>query len=243
MKDFLLDLIQHVNLDGVDLIKVVGTDKETRVAAIGEGNSVIINGKFNTPIPEFAGTFGMPNLTNLKTILGFDDYDEHAVISVVRETRDGVDNPSTIHFATQDGSFVNDYRLMGKALAEDQVKNLSLKVAPKWAFEFEPTLAGIARLKKQASANNTEVQFTTTTVGGDLKISFGDPSTHSGNFVFQPQVGGTLDRGFMWPVKSFLSILDLPGDKIIRISNQSLAEITVNSNIATYSYMFPSHSK
>lgn len=245
MKDSLLDLIQHTHgLGCVDLIKIVGTDKTTQVSAIGEGNSVIINGKFKTPEPMFAGTFGMPNLEKLKIIVGFDDYDDKAKLEMKYETKDGEKTPASIHFETAGGDFVNDYRLMGKTLVESQVANFALKVAPKWEIEFEPSIASITRLKKQASANSEELQFTTTTdSNGDLRVAFGDPAAHSGNFVFEAKVNGKLASPLKWPVKSFLAILDLPGDKKLRISNQGLAEITVDSGLASYSYMFPSHTK
>jgi hypothetical protein len=82
-----------------------------------------------------------------------------------------------------------------------------------------------------------------TTVNGDLKINFGDPSTHSGNFVFQPSVGGTLSKTWHWPVKVFQAILDLPGDKTIRIADAGATEITVDSGLATYRYLLPANAK
>jgi hypothetical protein len=184
----------------------------------------------------------MPNLGKLKTILGFDDYDEHAKITVIKTQRDGVDIPSTIHFETKVGDFVNDYRLMAKAIIEEKVKSVGFKGAT-WNVEFEPTIAGIMRLKKQATANSEEQNFTVKTDKGDLKIFFGDPSTHSGNFVFQPSVTGTLSRAWMWPVKQFISIMDLPGDKVVRISDQGVVQITVDSGIADYTYLLPAQSK
>lgn len=245
MKDYLQDLIQHTHgLGCVDLVKIVGTDKTTKIAAVGEGNSVIISGSFKKVEPQFEGTFGMPNMEKLKIIVGFDDYDDTSKISMVYETRDGVKTPACIHFETQSGDFVNDYRLMGKTLVESQVPTYELGVTPKWEFEFEPSVSSTTRLKKQYAANSEELHFSTTTDSkGDLIVSFGDPSAHSGNFVFHPKVGGKLSQAFKWPVKSFLAILDLPGDKKIRISNQGLAEITVESGIASYSYKFPAQSK
>jgi hypothetical protein len=243
MKDNLQDLIQHTHgLGNVDLIKITGTDKETQVNAVAEDKSVIVSGTFKNPNAEFIGTFGMPNLGKLKTILGFDDYDSDAKINVTRTNKDGVDVPSTIHFETKDGSFVNDYRLMGKTIVEEKVKTVTFKGAT-WGVEFEPTVAGIQRLKKQASANSEEEHFTMTTVNGDLKINFGDPSTHSGNFVFQPTVGGTLNKTWNWPVKVFLSIMDLAGDKTVRISDAGATEITVDSGMATYRYLLPAQAK
>lgn len=243
MKDYLQDLIQHTHgLGCVDLIKIVGTDKETNITAIADDKSVIVMGSFKTALPDFEGTFGMPNLGKLKTILGFDDYDENAKISVTKTSRDGSDVPTAIHFETKDNDFVNDYRLMAKALIEEKVKNVTFKGA-NWNVEFEPTVAGIMRLKKQASANSEEPNFTVKTDNGDLKIFFGDPSTHSGNFVFHSQISGTLARSWMWPVKQFLAILDLPGDKTVKIADQGAAEITVDSGLAVYRYLLPAQSK
>ena len=243
MKDNLQDLIQHTHgLGNVDLIKVSGTDTETQINAVAEDKTVIVSGTLNSPVADFIGVFGMPNLGKLKTILGFDDYDTDAKISVATSNRDGVDIPTTIHFETKDGSFVNDYRLMSKAIVEEKVKSVTFK-GTTWNVEFQPSIAGIQRLKKQASANSEQEHFTMTTVNGDLKINFGDPSTHSGNFVFQPQVSGTLSRAWMWPVKEFLAIMDLPGDKTVKISDKGAAEITVDSGLASYRYLLPAQSK
>jgi hypothetical protein len=243
MKDNLQDLIQHTHgLGNVDLIKITGTDKETQVNAVAEDKSVIVSGTFKNPNSEFIGTFGMPNLGKLKTILGFDDYDSESKINVTRVNKDGVDVPSTIHFETKNGDFVNDYRLMSKTIVEEKVKSVSFKGAA-WGVEFEPTVAGIQRLKKQASANSEEEHFTMSTVNGDLKINFGDPSTHSGNFVFQAGVTGSLTKAWNWPVKVFLAIMDLAGDKTVKISDAGATEITVDSGLATYRYLLPAQSK
>lgn len=243
MKDFLQDLIQHTHSLGViDLIRVNGTATETNITAIAEDKSVIVLGKFKAPIAEFEGVFGMPNLSKLQIILGFEEYDEKAKVSVTKTNRDGVDVPSTIHFETAGGDFVNDYRLMAKAVVEDKVKNFNFKGAT-WNVEFEPSVAGILRLKKQHSANSEETNFTLKTDKGDLKVYFGDPSTHSANFVFHAGVNGTLSRAWMWPVKQFISIMNLTGDKVVRISDQGAAQVTVDSGVAEYTYLLPAQSK
>ena len=243
MKDNLLDLIEYTyGLGIIDLVKIVGTAQVTEIGAIAEDKSVVVSGVTKTPVAEFIGTFGMPNLGKLKTILSFDDYDANATISMTQKQVDGVNVPQAIHFATKNNDFINDYRLMSKALIEEKVRNVTFKGAA-WDVEFEPTIAGILRLKKQAQANSEELNFTTKTENGDLKIFFGDPSTHSGNFVFQPSVTGTLSRTWQWPVKVFLSIMDLPGDKTVRISDQGAAEITVDSGYTIYQYLLPAQAK
>ena len=243
MKDFLKDLIDHTNgLGVVDLIKITGTAQETQFSALADGKTVIIDGSFKNPIADFIGVFGMPNLGKLKTIIGFEDYDSNAIINVTRENKNGVDCPVTIHFQTQAGDFVNDYRLMSKALIEEKVKNVSFK-GTTWNVEFEPTIAGIQRLKRQQQANSEEIHFTMKTENGNLKIYFGDPSTHSGNFVFQAGVTGSTNNTWMWPVKEFIGIMDMVGDKKIRVSDAGVAEVTVDSGIASYRYLLPANVK
>ena len=240
MKDILLDLIQHtLGLGVIDLVKVTGSDKETSLNAVAEDRSVILNCKFKNPVAGFDGVFGMPTLGKLKTILSFsDEYDENSKITVTTTPRNGVDQASAIHFENKTGDFINDYRLMSKELVEERVRNVTFKGA-NWNVEFEPTVHGIGRLKKQASVHSDESKFTTKSVNGNLHVHFGEPSSHSGNFVFHSSTTGNLSKAIMWPVKQFLSIMDLPGDKRVYISDAGVMRITVDSGLADYEYLLP----
>ena len=243
MKDHLLDLIDHtLTVGNMDVIKVTGTDKETKINAVTEGNTAIIEGIFKTPIADFIGVFGMPNLTKLKTILSFDDYDDKARIFMKHVTQDGAQVPESIQFETSSSDFINVYRLMSEKIVSDRVKSISFKGAT-WNVEFNPSVASILRLKKQASANSEEVQFTTKVEGGNLKIYFGDAATHSGNFIFEAGITGTLTHAWQWPVQQVLNILNLSGDKTMKISDQGVAEITVDSGLTVYRYLIPASSK
>lgn len=242
MRDHLNDLIQHTSSLGfIDLIKITGTDKETAINAIAEDRSVIISGKFKTPHVEFIGTFGMPNLPKLKTILGFDEYDDKATINVTKQNRNGEDTPVAIHFETASKDFINDYRLMSQTIIEEKIKPIKFSGA-QWNVQFQPKVVNIQRLKKQAQANHDETAFTTKTENSNLKIFFGDVSTHSGNFVFESGITGALQREWKWPVRQFLSIMDLPGDKMVYISDKGAMRITVDSGIAEYEYLLPAQT-
>jgi len=243
MKDILKDLIDHTHgLGVIDIIKITGTAQETQFLALSDNKTVIIDGSFKNPVADFIGTFGMPNLGKLKTILSLEDYDSSSAIVVNREVRDGVNVPIMIHFQTQNSDFINDYRLMSKTLVEGRVPNVAFKGAT-WNVEFEPTIAGIQRLKRQQQANSEEVHFAMKTENGNLKIYFGDPSTHSGNFVFQTSVTGNINNTLDWPVKEFIGIMDMVGDKKIRVSDAGATEITVDSGIASYRYLLPANVK
>ena len=243
MRDYLLDIVKNTyGLGIIDLVKIAGTDTETNIEALAEDRSVIVQAKLNGPVPEFIGIFGMPNLGKLNTILGISEYKDNAKISLTKQDRNGEQVPVGLHFENAAGDFKNDYRFMSTEIVNDKLKTVKMR-AVTWNVEFEPTVANIQRLKFQASANAEELNFTAKTEGSDLKLFFGDHSSHAGNFVFQSGITGTLTKGWSWPVNAVMAILSLAGDKTFRISDEGAAQITVNSGLATYNYILPAQSK
>jgi hypothetical protein len=243
MRDILLDLVEHTfDLGCIDLIKITGDDKTTVIDGIAEDRSVVVQGKFNNPVGEFSGVFGMPNLNKLKIILNLQAYRENAAITVTRQQRNGVDSPVGLHFENSAVDFKNDYRFMLSEIVSEQLKTAKFRGA-NWHIEFEPTVTGIQRLKMQAQANSEELVFQSKTEKGDLKFVFGDHSTHAGEFVFHPGVSAVLKHSWSWPVKQIIGILDLTGDKVMRISDDGATQITVNSGLAEYNYILPAQTK
>lgn len=240
MRDHLLDLVEHTyDLGCIDLIKITGTDKETLIDGLAEDRSVVVQGRMQTPVADFIGVFGMPNLNKLKILLNLQEYREDAKLSITRKS-DGA--PDGIRFENAAGDFTNNYRFMSSEIVNDKLKTAKLRPL-KWQIEFEPTVSGVQRMKMQAQANSEETNFQVRTENDDLKFFFGDHSTHAGSFVFHPGVSGKLQRAWSWPIKQVISILDLTGDKVMRISDEGGAMITVNSGIAEYNYVLPAQSK
>lgn len=240
MRDYLLDLVQHTHdLGCIDLVKIVGDDKNTTISGLAEDLSVVVQAEFKNPVPEFMGTFGMPNLTKLKTLLNLQEYREDAKLTI---TKRATGEPDGIAFENKNGDFKNSYRFMASEIVNDKLKTAKFK-GVNWHIEFEPSVASIMRLRMQMSANVEEPNFQAKVENGDLKFFFGDHSTHAGNFVFQAGVSGTLKRAWSWPATQVSSILGLTGDKIMRISDDGAAQITVDSGIAVYNYILPAQSK
>jgi hypothetical protein len=240
MRDHLLDLVEHtLKLGVIDLVKITGDDKSTVINGIAEDRSVVVEGAYGSPVAEFIGNFGMPNLTKLNVLLNLSEYQQDAKLTI---TRKDTGAPDGINFENKAGDFKNNYRFMASEIVNEKLKTVKFK-GVNWHIEFVPTVAAIQRLKMQAQANAEELNFTAKTDGGDLKFSFGDHSTHSGNFVFHPGVTGQLKRAWAWPIKIVISILDLTGDKTFRISDDGAAQITVDSGLAIYNYILPAQSK
>jgi hypothetical protein len=244
MQDYLKDIVQHTfSLGNIDTIKVTGDTNETRITALAEDKSVVVDAKFKNPVPEFVGTFGMPNLGKLNTILGIPEYKEDAQLSITkRQDASGVAIPSGIHFENKAGDFKNDYRFMDKNVIDAKLKNQSMRPV-KWHVDVAPSVQSIQRMRFQASANSEETTFTAKTDNGNLVFYFGDPSSHAGNFIFHSGVSGTLARNWSWPVAAVIAILGLSGDKTFKISDEGAAMITVDSGIAEYNYILPAQTK
>jgi hypothetical protein len=244
MQDYLKDIVQHTySLGNIDTVKITGDSNETRITALAEDKSVVVDAKFKNPVPEFVGTFGMPNLGKLNTILNIPEYKEDAQLSINQQQNSaGETVPAGIHFENKAGDFKNDYRFMAKEVIDAKLKNQKMRPV-KWNVDFAPTNQSIQRLKFQASANSEETTFTAKTENGDLKFFFGDFSSHAGNFVFQAGVSGTLTRSWSWPVSAVIGILGLTGDKTFKISDEGAAMITIDSGIAEYNYILPAQTK
>lgn len=241
MKDHLLDIVKNTyGLGIIDLIKVSGTATETAIEALAEDRSVIVQGRLTNPVAEFVGTFGMPNLGKLNTILGIPEYKDNAKITLKTRSDNGA--PEGLHFENATGDFKNDYRFMSQEIISDKLKSVKMRQV-NWGVEFAPTAASIQRLKFMASANSEETLFTVKKEGSDLKFFFGDHSTHAGNFVFQADCAGTLSKALSFPVAAVISILNLSGDKKFSLSDDGVAQITVDTGLATYNYLLPAQTK
>jgi len=243
MKNFLQDLVAHTHSLGfLPLVKVSSTTKETSIESMAVDRSVIVNAKTHSPVDDFEGVFGMPNLNKLDIHLKCPEYKENATISVVKQERNGETIPTGLHFQNGLGDFQNDYRFMNQDIINEQLKSVKFKGA-KWDIEFQPSMASIQRLKFQATAHSEELTFQVKTEGNDLVFSFGDASTHAGSFIFQAGVDGKLRQTWSWPVNQVQSILNLNGDITMRIADAGALNITVDSGIAVYEYILPAQSK
>ena len=243
MKDYLTDIVAHTHALGIlKLVKVIGEDASTELEGVAEDKSLVVKAKFHNASKDFLGTFGMPNLEKLNIILNIPEYHKDAKISLTTEQRNGETVPSGLHFENANGDFHNDYRFMSKEAVIDKIKSVKFK-GVNWHVTFEPTIAGVQRFRFQANANSDEKTFIAKTEKGDLKFYFGDHSTHAGNFVFQPGVSGTLGKAWSWPIQTFLSILNLDGDKTVQMSDDGATMITVDSGLIKYEYILLAQTK
>ena len=243
MKDILQDVVAHTHALGfLPLVKVTSDDKSTMIESMAEDRSVILSATTHTPVAEVKGTFGMPNLDKLALHLKNPEYKTDAKLQVVEADRNGETIPTHIHFENAAGDFENDYRFMNKAIIEEKLKTVNFKGAS-WNVTLSPSVVSIERMKLMSAAHSEEPTFNVKTNDDNLVFSFGDASTHAGEFVFAHAVGGSLQHTWSWPVAQVQSILNLDGDATMSISDQGAMQIGLDSGMINYNYILPAQSK
>lgn len=243
MKSILQDLVSHThNLGFLPVIKITGSSTETLIEGMADDRTVILTATTKTPVAEFDGVFGMTNMDKLSLHLKNPEYKENATIQVVFEERNGVTIPVNLHFENEAKDFVNDYRFMYAEIINEKLKTVKFKGAT-WDIDFEPMMTSVGRLKLQASAYSEENVFQAKTENGDLVFFFGDAASHAGSFTFHCGIKGKLKHAWAWPINQVMSILNLDGDKTMKIADAGAMMITVDSGLVEYQYILPAQTK
>lgn len=244
MKDILQDIVSHThNLGFLETVKITGTEDKTVIDSMSENRSVVMYAETTNPYPEMLGVFGMPQMNKLKYLLDCPEYKEDATIEIVKDNRNGEEVPISLHFENKTSDFKNDYRFMTTEVINEKLKTVKFK-GVKWDIEVQPTLSSIQRFAFQAAANNEHTTFLAKTDSGNLKFTFGDISSHGGEFIFATGVTGNLTRGWTWPVAPVLAILKASdvNNCTMSISNEGALQITLDSGLATYKYIVPAQT-
>ena len=129
---------------------------------MAEDRSVVLQAETHAPVLEFIGTFGMPNLNKLDTLLKIPEYKEDAKLELNHQERNGEVVPTGIHFENKAGDFQNDYRFMNAEIIENKLKSVKFK-GVEWSIIFEPNTPAIMRFGWQAQVNSEEDVFTVKT--------------------------------------------------------------------------------
>jgi hypothetical protein len=185
----------------------------------------------------------MPQLNKLKYNLECPEYKEDATIELLTADRNGETMPIGLHFENKTGDFKNDYRFMNQDIINEKLKTTKFR-GVKWDVEVSPTMSSVQRFSFQAAANSEHATFLAKTDGDKLKFTFGDASSHGGEFIFATGVTGNLNKGWTWPVAPILSILKIAdvNNTTMSLSNDGALQITLDSGLATYKYIIPAQT-
>lgn len=242
--DILKDMNKYIHGIGVLATVRVEQDKKKGIAlqSIGLDKQLIVHGSSELKFSDDDCVFGLGQLGQLQSLLSCPEYEENANITLAK---DSSGNLSRIDFANSTGDFTNSYRLMGQQLLDTIMPKMRF-LGTKWDLEIEPSLNSIKRFNLQAAANAEETSFTMKLVKSNLEINFGTPATHSGKFVFAEGIKSKTAFDNAFPIAVFQKILNLSShaEKAeLKLTNEGLMCIELNSGLITYQYLIPALSK
>lgn len=241
LKDYLRDITAYATSTGFfDKIKVTATPKDVIVEAIEKDKDIILKGKFSKSLPDLEGEFGLNNLSLLQTICSDPEFTaKESVASVVYENKAGEKIPSEIEYVNKSKSKIN-YRFMAKNLVPNQPKFME----PKWDLVITPTKASVQQFVLIANGLSAyEQYFIPVAENGELIFYLGkeNAATQRGRVNFATELTDDFKSNYSWKILQVLPILKL-GDSCdcqMAFSEKGAIQITLNTGIGMYRYIFP----
>ena len=241
LKDYIKDLTTYVTTTGFfDKIKVTAGSKEVSIEAMEKEKEVILKGKFSKPLSDLDGEFGLSNLSLLQTITSDPEFASNdSTMVVTYEEKNGDQVPTELAYQNKSKSHIN-YRFMSKSLIPDQPKFLE----PKWDVVITPSKSNIQQFAWASNGLSAyEQYFIPKIVDGNMKFFIGEDteSTQRGGVVFATDRTETFDGQHKWKINQVLAALKVADtcDCEMAFSVKGAIQITLNTGVGTYRYIFP----
>ena len=245
LSDELKDILRQTQgLGFIDMMKIESSATETKIAAIDDAKTVVINGTLKTPMKDLDGTVGLSRLAVLQGYLKFPPFKEdNAKVEITTTQRDGEDVPTEISFTSPDGH-ASSYRFMHQDVIDEQIQ-----VPPFKGATWDVVITNTDSLMKDLSYFNGvlgsyEPVFTAKTDGTDLNFYIGSGATDRATVPVAKNVSGTLNA-MTWRLVETLAILKLAAkseDCTLSFSNKGVLKIEMETELGTYEYLLPAQS-
>lgn len=248
MRDVISDIVKHTGgLGFIDIVKITGSEEETKIEAMDNDKTVIVKGKLNEPLAEFAGEFGMSNLSLIKGLVDHASFKtDGAKVEVVRETdptNSAQQIPTEMVFIDEQGQNAS-YRFMSSQLVPSQAKFLGTS----WDITIKPSKSKISEFASFAGLYSSfETLFMVDVRDGNLRFNIGDPNgnSHKASIIIEKDVKGKMSTGLYWPISQVLNILKLGIDENVTMnfSSKGALMIEISNNISNYQYILPAKKR
>lgn len=237
-------LAQTHGLGFIDMMKIESSATETKISAIDDAKTVVINGTLKTPLTELDGTVGLSRMAVLQGYLKFPPFAvDKATVGITTTNRDGEDIPTEVSFSSPDGH-ASSYRFMHRDVIDEQIQVPNFKGAT-----WDVVITNTDSLMKDLGYFNGvlgsfEPVFTAKTDGTDLNFYIGSGATDRATVPVAKGVSGTLN-GATWRLVETLAILKLASkadDCTLSFSNKGVLKIEMETALGTYEYLLPAQA-
>ena len=241
MKDYIQDLTKYVVSTGFfDKIKITADQKAIKVEALEKEKEVVLKGSFTNPMAEMDGEFGLSNLSLLGHIASDSEFNsKDSTVEIKYETKNGEKVPTELAYQNKSKSYIN-YRYMSKQLIPDQPKFME----PAWDVTIKPSKSNIQQFGwASAGLGAYEQYFIPKIQDGQLKFFIGeeDAASQRGGVVFATDLTEKFEAQHKWKIAQIMAVLKLSetADCEMSFSSKGVIQITLNTGVGTYRYIFP----
>jgi hypothetical protein len=241
MKDYIQDLTKYVVSTGFfDKIKITADQKAIKVEALEKEKEVVLKGSFTNPMAEMDGEFGLSNLSLLGHIASDSEFNsKDSTVEIKYETKNGEKVPTELAYQNKSKSYIN-YRFMSKQLIPDQPKFME----PAWDVTIKPSKSNIQQFGwASAGLGAYEQYFIPKIQDGQLKFFIGeeDAASQRGGVVFATDLTEKFEAQHKWKIAQIMAVLKLSetADCEMSFSSKGVIQITLNTGVGTYRYIFP----
>lgn len=244
MKDNIQDLVKYVTTTGFfDKIKVNATDTNVVIEALEKEKDVVLKGGFAKPIDGLNGEFGLSNLSLLAHIASDQEFSsKDSVLEVIYEKKNNDDVPVELKYVNKSKSHIN-YRFMAANLVPPQPKFIE----PEWDVVVKPAKAKIEQFAWAANGLSAYEQYFIPKIeNGELKFYIGDANAASqrGAVTFATDLKEKFDNKNKWRIEHIQPVLKLAisADCEMAFSTKGVIQITINTGVGVYKFIFPAKS-
>ena len=244
MKDNIQDLVKYVTTTGFfDKIKVVASDDNVVIEALEKEKDVVLKGGFSKPISGLNGEFGLSNLSLLAHIASDQEFSSpDSTLEVIYDKKNNEDVPVELKYVNKSKSHIN-YRFMAANLVPPQPKFME----PVWDVVVKPAKAKIEQFAWAANGLSAYEQYFIPKIeNGELKFYIGDANAASqrGAVTFATDLKGTFDNKNKWRIEHIQPVLKLAisADCEMAFSTKGVIQITINTGVGFYRFIFPAKS-
>ena len=241
LKDYVQDLVKNVISTGFfEKVKITASNKDIIVEALEKEKDVVLKGKFTTSLKDLNGEFGLSNLSLLSHIISDSEFNsDDSKLEVVYKDK----NPEELTYENKSKSYIN-YRFMSTKLIPDQPKFIE----PAWDVVIKPTKASIQQFSWAATGLGAyEQYFTPTITNGELKFLIGEAgaANQRGAVTFATDLKEKFDSQHKWKISHIQTVLKLAdsSETEMAFSSKGAIQITVNTGVGVYKFIFPAKVK
>jgi hypothetical protein len=235
-KDMLSDVLKYTNIDSLGPIKLdVDDKKKLTITTANETNTFILYGNMDGECEDLVGVAGISYPSRLRGYMNLKVYQgEGAKIQVSTKTKGEEEFPFELTLE-KDFSKIT-YRFMHQSM----LPRVPVFRGANWDLEFTPDSEAVKEFIQTAGIlDDVEAYCSFEVKDENVILYIGDKnaSAFKAQMCFKKDVGEARLDDYLWPIKEFKQVLNLPADSfMIRFSNEGVMNVSATSKMGTYNF-------